>query len=174
MSSQSEVIRIVGISGSLRTGSFNIALWEALRERCLPGAEFTTVTLEQIPPFNEDLDREPALSAVANLRAAVAGADAVVIATPDYNHGIPGVLKNALDWASRPALVSCFRNKPVLILRSAPGPTGGVRAQYQLRETLTAMLAQVVTGRELVLGDVQSKMSDGAFWPRRALRSLGI
>ena len=163
MSSQSETIRIVGISGSLRINSFSTALLEALRSRCLPGEDFKIVNLEKIPSFNEDLDREPAVPPVADLRRAVAGADAVVIATPEYNHGIPGVLKNALDWASRPAFAACFRDKPVLILSSAPGVTGGVRAQYQLRETLTAMLARVVPGREIVIGDVQTKMRGSVF-----------
>ena len=106
------------------------------------------------------------------MRSEVSGAAGVVIATPEYNHGVPGVLKNALDWASRPAFASCFRDKPVLIITSALGGTGGVRAQYQLRETLVSMLARVVPGREIILGDVESRIHDGIFSDRDTLRVL--
>lgn len=163
MGTRSAAIRLLGISGSLRAESFSTALLKSLSKRAAPASELTIRTLEDIPLYNEDLDVEPALPAVAKLRAAIAESDGVVIATPEYNHGIPGVLKNALDWASRPAFTSCFRNKPVLIMSSAPGFTGGVRAQYQLRETLAAMHAQVVLGREVVVAGVHSKMSDGRF-----------
>ena len=121
------------------------------------------MTLENIPFYNEDLDSEPALPAIVGLRTAVAESEAVVIATPEYNHGIPGVLKNALDWASRPAFESCFRGKPVLIISSSKAFTGGVRAQYQLRETLASMHAHVVPGPEVVIGGVHAKMADGRF-----------
>jgi chromate reductase, NAD(P)H dehydrogenase (quinone) len=121
------------------------------------------MTLEAVPPYNEDLDIRPALPTVANLRTAIADSDGVVIATPEYNHGIPGVLKNALDWASRPAFNSCFIAKPVLIISSSPAFTGGVRAQYQLRETLASMHAHVVSGHEVVVAAVNSKTSQGAF-----------
>ena len=84
------------------------------------------LTLEKVPSYNEDENNYPALPAVEELRSTVAASDGVIIATPEYNHGLPGVLKNALDWGSGPAFQSCFVNKPVLILSSSPAFTGGV------------------------------------------------
>ncbi len=130
------------------------------------------MTLETIPLYNEDLDCEPALPAIVGLRTAIAESDGVIIATPEYNHGIPGVLKNALDWASRPAFESCFRGKPVLSISSSKAFTGGVRAQYQLRETLVSMLAQVIPGPEVVIGGVHTKMADGRFTDAASLEFM--
>jgi chromate reductase len=124
---------------------------------------------EEIPFYNEDLDVQPALPPVADLRSKGAGSDGIVIATPKYNRGVPGVLKNALDWASRPAFASCFRGKPVLIISSAPAFTGGVRAQYQLRETLSSMLAHIVPGREVIVAGVNARMSHGRFTDEESL-----
>lgn len=115
------------------------------------------VTLEDIPFYNEDLDHSPGPPAVAHLKRRVAESDGVLIATPEYNHGIPGVLKNALDWASLPAFQSCLKGKPVSIISSSRAFTGGVRAQYQLRETLISMHAHVVIGHEVVIGGVHTK-----------------
>ena len=163
---------LLAISGSLRQASFSTALLKALSQEEFPNIAIAVRTLEGIPLYNEDLDTEPALRAIAEMRAAVSRSDGVVIASPEYNHGIPGVLKNALDWASRPAFESCFRNKPVLILTSASGATGGVRAQYQLRETLASMLAYVVPVREILLGGVENRVQDGKITDRDTLRVL--
>ena len=97
-----------------------------------------------MPPYDQDDDVEPAPPAVAALRAAVASADAVLIATPEYNHSIPGALKNALDWASRPFATNAFRNKPVAVIGSSAGLFGAVWAQAELRKVLAAMGARVV------------------------------
>ena len=155
-------VRILGISGSLRTNSFSTAILLSLASHCVP-AEFSSLSLADVPLYNQDLDGEPPLPAVASLRSAVAACEGVVISTPEYNHGIPGVLKNALDWASRPALHSCFLAKPVVIISSATAFTGGVRAQHQLRETLTSMLARVLPLPEIVIGNVDQKIVDGWF-----------
>jgi chromate reductase len=121
------------------------------------------MTLEEIPFYNEDRDSSPWLSAVAKLKRSVEESDGVLIATPEYNHGIPGVLKNALDWASRPAFKSCFKNKPVSIISSSLAFTGGVRAQYQLRESLIAMQALLVMGPEVVIGGVHTKFANSEY-----------
>jgi len=165
-------LRILALSGSLRSASLSTAMLRAMSLEELPGMTVSVKTLELIPPYNEDLDIEPALPEVAALRDRVRDSDGVVIATPEYNHGIPGVLKNALDWASRPAFASCFRNKPVLILTCSPGSTGGVRAQYQLRETLVSMLAHVVPGREILLAGLEGRMRDGRITDPDTLRVL--
>ena len=158
-----DVPKVLAVSGSLRAMSFSTAILRALSQEEHLGITLTVKTLEDIPLYNEDLDTAPALTPVAELRNEVQASDGVVIATPEYNHGIPGVLKNALDWASRPAFASCFRGKPVLIVTSAPGSTGGVRAQYQLRETLVSMLAHVVSGREILLSGVENRVRDSRF-----------
>ena len=163
---------VMAISGSLRSASFSTAILEAICQANFPGITVAVKTLEGIPPYNEDLDIDPAPPFVAEFRDQVRVSDGIVIATPEYNHGIPGVLKNALDWASRPAFASCFRGKPVLIITSATGDTGGVRAQHQLRETLASMLAQVVPGREILLARVQSRVRNGSFTDPDTLRVL--
>jgi chromate reductase, NAD(P)H dehydrogenase (quinone) len=127
------------------------------------------MTLEEIPFYNEDLDCPPGPPAVENMKTLIAESDGVLIATPEYNHGIPGVLKNALDWASRPALQSCFKNKPVSIISSSLAFTGGVRAQYQLREALIAMQAHLVIGPEVVIGGVHGKVDHSEYYDEGGL-----
>jgi chromate reductase, NAD(P)H dehydrogenase (quinone) len=161
--STEETIRIVGISGSLRKASFSTALLKILAEKAAPSIEIDVVTLEDIPLYNEDLDHEPAIPAVAKLKKTIAETDGVLIVTPEYNHGIPGVLKNALDWVSRPVFESCFKGKPVSIISSSLAFTGGVRAQYQLRETLISMHAHMVVGPEVVVGGVHRNLADDAY-----------
>jgi chromate reductase len=135
------------------------------------------VILEDIPLYNEDLDQAPALPPVAVFRNIIAESDGVLITTPEYNHGVPGVLKNALDWASRPVFESCFKNKPVSIISSSKAFTGGVRAQYQLRETLISMHAHLVMGPEVVVGGVHAKLAEDVYQDENGLafmlRSLG-
>ena len=147
------------------------------------------MTLEEIPFYNEDLDCPPGLPAVENMKKLIAESDGVLIATPEYNHRIPGVLKNALDWASRPAFQSCFKNKPVSIISSslayqllAESPvrcatqspargrfTGGVRAQSKLREALIAMQAHLVMGPEVVIGGVHGKVDHSEYYDEGGL-----
>ena len=163
MGETKETVRIIGISGSLRGVSFSTALLKVLAERAAPAIDIEVVTLEDIPFYNEDLDIEPAIPAVAALKRKVAESDGVLFSTPEYNHGIPGVLKNTLDWVSRPVFNSVLKGKPVSIITSSLAFTGGVRAQYQLRETLISMLAHVVPGPEVVVGGVHTKFKDEAF-----------
>ena len=162
-------VRIAGISGSLRKASFSTALLNILAEKAAPAIEIELVTLEEIPLYNEDLDQEPAIPAVANLKKAIAESDGVLIVTPEYNHGVPGVLKNALDWVSRPVFESCFKGKPVSIMTSSLAFTGGVRAQYQLRETLISMHAHLVMGPEVVVGGVHRNLVDEAYADEKGL-----
>src|ERR1700723_4599270 len=158
-----ETVRIAGISGSLRRASFSTALLKILAEKALPAIEIQVVTLEDIPLYNEDLDRDPEIPEVAAFKKMIAESEGVLIATPEYNHGIPGVLKNALDWASRPVFESCFKNKPVSIISSSKAFTGGLRAQYQVRETLISMHAHLVMGPEVVVGGVHRNFSNETY-----------
>jgi chromate reductase, NAD(P)H dehydrogenase (quinone) len=161
-----EIVRIVGISGSLRRASFSTSLLKVLAERSAPSIDIQVVTLEDIPLYNEDLDRDPEVAAFKKL---IAESDGVLIATPEYNHGVPGVLKNALDWASRPVFESCFKNKPVSIISSSKAFTGGVRAQYQLRETLISMQAHLVMGPEVVVAGVHAKLAEDVYQDQNGL-----
>ncbi len=155
-------MRILGISGSLRSGSHNTALVRAAAELLPPEDELVVWdALREVPPYDQDDDVEPAPAAVAALRAAVAGADAVLIATPEYNSSIPGALKNALDWASRPFATNVFRNKPVVVIGSSHGVFGGVWAQAELRKVLGTMGARVVEA-EVAIGRAGEKIdADG-------------
>jgi chromate reductase len=158
-----EIVRVVGISGSLRKASFSTSLLKVLAERAAPAVDMQVVTLEEIPLYNEDLDQNPGIPSVATFKKIIAESDGVLITTPEYNHGVPGVLKNALDWASRPVFESCFKNKPVSIISSSKAFTGGVRAQYQLREALISMHAHLVMGPEVVVGGVHSKLAEDVY-----------
>jgi chromate reductase, NAD(P)H dehydrogenase (quinone) len=153
-------LSIVGISGSLRKASFSTQILRVLATKSAPAIHVRLVTLEEIPPYNEDLDTTTGVPAVNALKGLISASDGVLISTPEYNHGIPGVLKNALDWLSRPVSESCFKDKPVSIISSSKAFTGGVRAQYQLRETLISMHAQLVMGPEVVLGGIHRNFGD--------------
>jgi len=142
-------MRVLGISGSLRRDSHNLALLRAAADALPPGAELEVFEgLADIPPYNEDHDVAPAPTEVARLREAIAAADAVLIATPEYNHSLPGQLKNALDWASRPLAENPLRNKPAMVIGASKSMFGAVWAQAEGRKVLSAIGARVVD-REL-------------------------
>jgi chromate reductase len=156
-------MRILAISGSLRRGSHNTSLLRAAEE-LLPASDELVFWdgLRDVPPYDEDDDVQPAPAAVAELRAAVADADAVLIATPEYNSSIPGALKNALDWASRPIATNVFRNKPVAVIGSSTGMFGAVWAQADVRKVLAAMGARVVEV-EIAVGHAGDKFDGDGF-----------
>jgi chromate reductase len=137
-------MKILGISGSLRRGSYNHALLREAAERLPAGAELVEFErLGEIPPYDADLETETP-EAVAELRQAMHEADAVLIATPEYNHSIPGVLKNALDWASRPAGQSALTGTPAAVVGASTGMFGAVWAQAETRKVLGALGGRVV------------------------------
>jgi chromate reductase, NAD(P)H dehydrogenase (quinone) len=137
-------VQVLGISGSLRSGSHNSALLRAAATVLPFGVEMSIFTqLEAIPSFNEDR-LEPRPPAEQALRDAIVQADGVLIATPEYNSSIPGVLKNALDWLSRPLLESPIRNKPVLVIGASTSMFGAVWAQAETRKVLSAIGARVI------------------------------
>jgi chromate reductase len=145
-------VRVLAIAGSLRPDSYNRKLLLAASGMLPPDVEFELFDgLRAVPPYDEDDDVEPAPVAVARLRAAIAGADAILFATPEYNSSIPGQLKNAIDWASRPLATNVLRNKPVAVVGASTGAFGAVWAQADLRKVLGATGARVVDV-ELPLG----------------------
>ena len=137
-------MRVLGISGSLRADSHNSALLRAAAERLPAGAELSPYErLAEIPPYDEDVELDGVPEAVRDLRAAIRAADAVLIATPEYNHSIPGQLKNALDWVSRPAGKSALNGKPAAAIGASTGMFGAVWAQAELRKVLGALGGRV-------------------------------
>ena len=152
---------VLGISGSLRRDSLNSALLRAAAERLPGGAELVEFDrLREVPPYDEDVELEGTPPVVEELRAAVRNADAVLIATPEYNHSIPGQLKNALDWISRPAGKSALNSKPAAVIGASTGMFGAVWAQAELRKVLGAMGGRVVEAelpvghaKELLVGE---------------------
>ena len=155
-------MKVLGISGSLRRDSYNTKLLRAAEE-LLPGyVEFEIFEgLKAIPPYDEDDDVPPTPKAVVAFREAVAGADAILIATPEYNSSIPGQLKNAIDWLSRPLSASPFLNKPVAVVGASSGAFGAVWSQAELRKVIGATGGRVVDG-EVAVGHAQTKFdSDG-------------
>ena len=141
-------MRVLGISGSLRRDSHNRRLLRAAAALLPPGVELVEFDgLKTVPPFDEDDERDPALP-VRGLRDAIENADAVLFATPEYNHSIPGALKNAVDWASRPKAEAALAGKPVAVIGASTGMFGAVWAQAELRKVLGAAGARVID-REL-------------------------
>jgi chromate reductase len=154
-------MKVLGISGSLRRNSHNSRLLRAAAELLPPGAELELVGIADLPLYSEDLDADPAPAPVRRLREAIASADAIVISTPEYNASIPGGLKNAIDWASRPFPHNAFRGKPVLVIGASTGLFGAVWAQAELRKVLNHIGAEVLDS-ELPLGQAHEALgADG-------------
>src|ERR671938_742881 len=140
-------MKVLALSGSLRRDSYNTKLIHAAARLLPDGAELELWDrLKEVPPYDEDDDVEPAPAAVAALRGAIAGADALLVATPEYNSSIPGQLKNALDWVSRPLAKNPLRGKPVAVVGASAGAFGAVWAQAELRKVCAAMGGRVLEG----------------------------
>ena len=152
---------LLGVSGSLRRNSACTAVLRTAAEQLPPGVTMTMAPLGRLPLYNDDEDRAEALQAVEAFRTAIEAADGLVVISPEYNHGMSGVLKNAVDWVSRPGYESVLRNKPVLVMSASNSPLGGVRAQQQLRETFASTLSRVVARRQVVIGQAPKKVVDG-------------
>jgi chromate reductase len=169
-------MRVLGISGSLRRESLNTALLRAAAERLPAGAELVEYEgLADVPPYDEDVEAGATPEAVRDLRDAILAADAVLIATPEYNHSIPGQLKNALDWASRPAGHSALNGKPAAAIGASKSMFGGVWAQAELRKVMGAMGGRVVE-TELPVAHAHDILREGRLElePEQAARLEGI
>jgi chromate reductase len=153
-------MKILAVSGSLRGDSLNTKVLLAAKELADGEVDLELYDgLKQLPPYDEDDDVEPAPAAVAELRDALAGADAILFSTPEYNSSIPGQLKNAVDWASRPLATNPLRNKPVAVVGASTGAFGAVWAQAELRKVLSATGARV-TPSELAVGHAHQKFDE--------------
>lgn len=155
-------LRIVGIAGSLRAGSFNRMLLKATVELAPDNLHIEPFDLAVIPLYNADADTEDGRPAgVRALKEAVAAADGLLIASPEYNHSVPGVLQNAIDWVSRPALRSPLTGKPVAIMGASISPVGTARGQQILKLTLMSSLALVMPHPGVLVSSANDKFSDG-------------
>ena len=150
-------IRVIGIVGSLRAKSYNGWLLRAATELAPPEMTIAAVGLAGIPLYDQDLEAQGDPAPVAALRAALRAADAVLIASPEYNYGVPGVLKNAIDWISRPPGNAPLHKKPVAIMGAGPGGSGTMRMQPQLRLTLQAIGACAMPKPEVAVASCRDK-----------------
>ncbi len=150
-------IKILGFVGSLRKGSYNKALMRAAVELAPKDAAIDVFDLEGIPPFNQDLESQPP-QIVKEFKAKIKEADALLIASPEYNYSIPGVLKNAIDWASRPYVDKVFEGKPVAVMSASTGRFGGARAQYHLRQSFIFLNMHPLNRPEVMLSSAQENV----------------
>src|SRR5919108_5680442 len=166
-------MRVLGISGSLRRDSYNSGLLRAAADVLPSGVELEVFDgLKAIPPYDADDDVEPAPAPVAALREAVAAADAVLVATPEYNASIPGVLKNALDWVSRPHATNPLRGKPALVVGTSTGMFGAVWAQAETRKVLATIGARVLDV-ELPVAEADERFENGRLTDPEVEERLG-
>jgi len=150
-------ISILGLAGSLRKGSYNKTLLRAAMEMVSADAELEIFDLEGLPPFNQDLENQPP-EKVKEFKAKIRAADAILIATPEYNYSIPGVLKNAIDNASRPYGDNAFDGKSVAIMGASIGMLGTARAQYHLRQSLVFLNMYPLNQPEVMVPFAQEKI----------------
>lgn len=152
-------LSILGFAGSLRQGSYNRAILRAAQEMVPAEAKLEIFDLAGIPPFNQDLENQPA-EKVTEFKAAIRAADALLIVTPEYNYSMPGVLKNALDCASRPYGDNALDGKPVAIMGASVGMLGTARAQYHLRQSCVFLNMHPLNRPEVMVPFVQEKIDD--------------
>jgi chromate reductase len=153
-------VKILGICGSLRKGSYNAAALRAAQQVVPAGAELDIFDkLRDIPPFDQDQDAKPP-AAVIDLKARVRKADAILFVTPEYNYSIPGVLKNAIDWASRPHGDSAWKGKPVAVMGASPGMLGTARAQYHLRQCFVFLEMYPVNQPEVMISKAAERFDE--------------
>jgi chromate reductase len=152
-------VKILGIAGSLRKASYNRGALRAAQQLCPEGAKIEVFELEGIPAFNQDEERKPPQK-VIDLKSRIRAGDAVLLVTPEYNYGVPGVLKNAIDWASRPYGDNAWNGKPVAIMSAAMSMGGGVRAQYQLRQSFVFLNMEAVIQPEVAIGNATERFDE--------------
>jgi chromate reductase, NAD(P)H dehydrogenase (quinone) len=153
-------LQVLGFAGSLRKASYNRALLRAAQELAPGGMTIQAFDLRPLPLYNFDVERQGDPEAVQAFKQAIRQADALLIATPEYQHGIPGVLKNALDWASRPPKDAPLRGKPAALMGATPGLTGTARAQTQLRQTLVYNSTFAVLCPEVLVAQAKEKFDE--------------
>lgn len=167
-------VRVLGVAGSLRLGSLNRALLRAATKLAPAGLTITTFDLADVPLYNGDVEAAGDPSGVAAFKDAIRAADAVLFVTPEYNHGVPGVMKNAVDWASRPARNAALNGKPVGIIGASPGQTGTARGQSQLRQAFEFTNSYCMPQPEILVFRATEKFdANGELTDARTIEFLG-
>lgn len=164
-------LRVLGISGSLRQGSYNTAALRAAQELVPHGMTIDIFPLDQIPIYNEDLRQKGFPPPVEELRSRIKAADALLISTPEYNYSVSGVLKNSIDWASRPP-DQPFDGKPIAIMGASPGMLGSARAQYHLRQIFVFLNAMILNRPEVMIASAASRFDAGGKLTDEATRKF--
>jgi chromate reductase len=162
---------ILGFAGSLRKGSYNKALLRAAMELVPGEAKLDIFDLEGIPPFTQDLEKQMP-EKVKEFKAKIRAADAILIATPEHNFSVPGVLKNAIDWASRPYGDNSFGGKPVAVMSASTGMLGGARAQYHLRQTFVFLDMHPINKPEVFVTFANQKIDEQGRLTDEATRKI--
>jgi chromate reductase len=167
-------MRVCGIAGSLRRGSYNRALLRAAVELAPDGMEIVAFDrLRDVPPYDADVEAGGDPEPVAALKSAIRDADALLVVTPEYNYSVPGVLKNAIDWASRPPSGSVLIGKPTALMGATPGRTGTARAQLALRQSFVFTQTPVLPGPEVLVAEAQGRFAaDGTLTDERTRQSV--
>jgi chromate reductase, NAD(P)H dehydrogenase (quinone) len=154
-------LRVIGVAGSLRAGSYNRALLRAAQEMAPDALRIEVADLIDLPMFNADVDARGTPAAVTELRILIRDADALLLVTPEYNHGVPGVLKNAIDWLSQPLRGNVLEGKPTAIMGASTGLAGTARAQSQLRQSFVLTNTPVMLQPEVLVGRAQERFDTG-------------
>ena len=157
MPTVARVFKVIGMAGSLRRGSYNRALLRAATELAPPALHIVTFELDDIPLYNGDIEAAGVPASVVQLRDAVRQADGLLIATPEYNHGVPGVLKNTIDWLSRPPRHSALNGKVAALMGATPGTLGTARAQSQLRQAFVFTNTYALLQPEVLVSHAHEK-----------------
>ncbi len=163
--------KLLGLPGSIRKKSVSRAVLRTLRDALPAGVSMTIHELADVPLYNEDLEGDKPAAARA-LHDAVVACDGVVVMSPEYNHGMSGVLKNAIDWVSRPGYNSVLKDKPVMILTTSESPLGGARAQADLHKMFLSTLSRVAPGREVTIGGTGKAVVDGRLVDEALLKRI--
>ena len=167
----SDDLLILGIAGSLREASFNRAALRAAQELVPAGARLETFDIKGIPAFNQDEEAQPPAK-VTEFKERIRAADAILFVTPEYNYSIPGVLKNAIDWASRPYGDSAWTGKPVAVMGASVGALGTARAQYHLRQCFVFLNMYPVNQPEVMIGNAHKAFDQQGKLTNEASREL--
>lgn len=165
------MVRILGMAGSLREGSYNRALLRAAVEAAPEGMTIETFDLRQVPLYDGDVEAAGDPPGVAALKDAIRAADGLLFATPEYNHGVPGVMKNAVDWASRPPREAALQGKPVALIGASPGITGTARGQSQLRQAFEFTDSYCMPQPELLVFKAHEKFDEAGRLTDEATRA---
>ncbi len=153
-------LNLAAIVGSLRSGSYNRMLLQETARLAPPGMRFTLLEIDDLPLFNEDIEKSDYPESATRLKAGLARSDGLIIATPEYNYGIPGGLKNALDWASRPADDSPLDDLPIALMGASMGMAGTARAQLALRDLFVFTKSPVLPGPEILVASAHEQFDD--------------